>query len=240
MIKLKIITRSFIYLTSVLLLSAYTVGITENQIIIKENKQSISFVPGIYEFQTSWLQSAANFKSDGTFEMSYTLSDKHETSGTWTIKKDILILKNDDNFPANKKWLIRDEKLYPILKSSKEYNMDYYYILQKQPTEKVIYSSLKNCKLKYSDSDDNSTYIIIKDNIHTEFPDGGKNYIKSKLEWINDFEYNATVIELTASDLSFKVGDKINVKFDKIDNETVYYTASFEGSIVTGKFKIIN
>lgn len=240
MIKLKIITRSFIYLTSVLLLSAYTVGITENQIIIKENKQSIAFVPGIYEFQMSWLQSAANFKSDGTFEMSYTLSDKHETSGTWTIKKDILILKNDDNFPANKKWLIRDEKLYPILKSSKEYNMDYYYILQKQPTEKVIYSSLKNCKLKYSDSDDNSTYIIIKDNIHTEFPDGGKNYIKSKLEWINDFEYNATVIELTASDLSFKVGDKINVKFDKFDNETVYYTASFEGSIVTGKFKIIN
>lgn len=240
MTKLKIITRSFIYFTSVLLLSAYTVGITDNQIIIKEKKQSISIVPGIYEFQTSWLQSTANFKSDGTFEMSYTLSDKHETSGTWTIKKDILILKNDDNFPANKKWLIRDEKLYPILKSSKEYDMDYYYILQKQPTEKVNYFSLKNCKLKYSDIDDNSTYIIIKDNIHTEFPDGGKNYIKSKLEWINDFEYNATVIELTASDLAFKVGDKINVKFDKIDNETLYYTASFEGNIVTGKFKIIN
>jgi len=240
MTKLKIITRSFIYFTSVLLLSAYTVGIKENQTIIKEKKQSISIVPGIYEFQTSWLQSTANFKSDGTFEMSYTLSDKHETSGTWTIKKDILILKNDDNFPANKKWLIRDEKLYPILKSSKEYNMDYYYILQKQPTEKVNYFSLKNCKLKYSDIDDNSTYIIIKDNIHTEFPDGGKNYIKSKLEWINDFEYNATVIELTASDLAFKVGDKINVKFDKIDNKTLYYTASFEGNIVTGKFKIIN
>ncbi|TPG45356.1 hypothetical protein [Flavobacterium pectinovorum] len=240
MIKLKIITRLFIYFTSVLLLSAYIVGITDNQIIIKEKKQSTSIVSGIYEFQTSWLQSTANFKSDGTFEMSYTLSDKHETSGTWTIKKDILILKNDDNFPANKKWLIKDEKLYPILKSSKEYDMDYCYILQKQPTEKVNYSSLKNCKLKYSDIDDNSTYIIIKDNIHTEFPNGGKNYIKSKLEWINDFEYNATVIELTASDLSFKVGDKINVKFDKIDNETLYYTASFDGNIVTGKFKIIN
>lgn len=240
MIKLKIITRSFIYFTSVLLLSAYTVGITENQIIIKEKNQSISIVPGIYEFQTSWLQSTANFKSDGTFEMSYTLSDKHETSGTWTIKKDILILKNDDNFPANKKWLIRNEKLYPILKSSKEYDMNYFYILQKQSTEKVNYTLLKNCKLKYFEIDDNSTYIIIKDNIHIEFPNGGKNYIKSKLEWINDFEYNATIIELTASDSIFKIGDKLNVKFDKIDNETVYYTATFEGKILTGKFKIIN
>jgi len=176
MIKLKIITRSLICLTSVLVLSAYTSGLTQKH-ITTETKQSVSLVPGIYEFQTSWLQSTATFKSDGTFDMSYTLKGKHETYGTWTIKNEILILKNDDPFPANKKWLIRDQKLYPILKSSKEYDMDYCYILQKQPGEKVNYSLLKNCKLKYSDSDDNSTYIIIKDNILTEFPDGGKTLL---------------------------------------------------------------
>lgn len=240
MIKLKIITRSFIYITSILLLSAYTVKTTENQKISKGKNQIISDVSGIYEFQTSWLQSTANFKSDGTFEMNYTIGDKHETSGTWTIKKDILILKNDDNFPANKKWLIRNEKLYPILKSSKEYDMNFFYISKKQSTEKVNSSLLKNCKLKYFEIDDNSTYIIIKDNIHIEFPNGGKKYIKSKLEWINDFEYSATIIELTVIDSPFKIGDKLNMKFNKIEDETVYYTATFEGKTLTGKLKFIN
>lgn len=130
MIKLKII-RPFLYIITVLLLSAYTTEITDNQIFSKEKKQNNSTVSGVYEFQTSWLQSTANFKPDGTFEMSYTIGDKHETTGTWIIKKDILILKNDDNFPANKKWLIRNEKLYPILKSSKEYDMDFFYISKK-------------------------------------------------------------------------------------------------------------
>ncbi|WP_316632999.1 hypothetical protein [uncultured Flavobacterium sp.] len=132
MIKLKIIARSFLYIITVLLLSAYTVEITKNQIISKEKRQNDSTVSGVYEFQTSWLQSTANFKADGTFEMSYTIGNKRETSGTWIIKKDILILKNNDNFPANKKWLIRNEKLYPILKSSKEYDMDYFYISKKE------------------------------------------------------------------------------------------------------------
>lgn len=132
MIKSKIIARSFFYLIVILFLSAYTVEITKNSIISKEKKQNNSTVSGIYEFQTSWLQSTANFKTDGTFEMSYTVSGKHQTSGTWTIKKDILILKNDDDFPANKKWLIKDDKLYPILKSSREYDMNFFYISKKE------------------------------------------------------------------------------------------------------------
>lgn len=131
MIQLKIIARSFLCIIAVLLLSAYTVEITKDQIISKEKEQDNSTVSGVYEFQTSWLQSTANFKSDGTFEMSYTMGSKHETSGTWVIKKDILILKNDDSFPANKKWLIRGEKLYPI-KSSKEYDMEFFYISKKE------------------------------------------------------------------------------------------------------------
>lgn len=240
MIKLKIITRLFIYISSVLILSAYTVDITENQMISKQKKHSVSDVSGIYEFETSWLQSTVNFKSDGTFEMSYIIGEKHTTFGTWTIKKDILILKNDDNFPANKNWLIRNEKLYPILKSSKEYDMNFFYVAKKQSTEKVNCSLLKNCKLIYSEADDDSTYIIIKDNIFTEYPNGGKNYIKSNLEWVNECEYNAIVTELTTNDLNFKLGDKINVKIDKIANEIVYYTATFEGETIKGKFKIIN
>ncbi|SHF77286.1 MULTISPECIES: hypothetical protein [Flavobacterium] len=237
MIKLKSIARLFTCITSVLVLSAYTV--TENPIITKQKKQSVSEVSGIYEFQTSWLQSTANFKPDGTFEMSYSIGEKHTTSGTWTIKKDILILKNDDNFPANKKWLIRNDKLYPILKSAKEYDMNFFYTAKKQTVEKANCAVLKNCRLRYSEANDDSTYITIKDNVFMEFPNADKEYIKSNLEWVNECEYNATVTELTASGLNFKTGDKINVKIDKIDNDMIYYTASFEGQTVTGKFIIM-
>ena len=126
------ITRPLIYMTAVLFLSAYTVEMKENQSISKGEKQSNSTVSGIYEFQTSFLYSIANFKSDGTFEMSYQLGgDKQETSGTWTIEEDRLILKNEGNFPANKKWLIGNEKLYPIVKSGKKYDMDLFYVLKK-------------------------------------------------------------------------------------------------------------
>lgn len=94
--------------------------------------------------------------------------------------------------------------------------------------------------MQYFETDDHLTYIIIKGNIHTEYPDNGKAYIKSDLKWVNDCEYNATVKELTVVDSPFKVGDKLNVKFDKIENGIVYYTASFEGDILRGKFKIMN
>ncbi len=132
MIKSKIISRFFFFVIAVVLLSAFTTKVTKTSIISKENIQSESNVSGVYEFQTSFLQSTANFKADGTFEMSYSLGGEHVTSGTWTIKKDILILKNKDAFPANKKWLIKDDKLYPILKSSKEYDMAYFYISKKE------------------------------------------------------------------------------------------------------------
>nr|WP_294937859.1 hypothetical protein [uncultured Flavobacterium sp.] len=109
-----------------------------------------------------------------------------------------------------------------------------------QSAEKTNCSILKNCKLKYFEIDDNSTYIILKGNTHFEYPGGGKDYIKSNLEWVTDCEYNATIIELTIEGAPFKIGDKLNVKFDKIDNGIVYYTANFKGDTFTGKFKIVN
>jgi len=131
MTKLKTITLLFFCMMTIFFLSAYSTAIYEKQASVNKQEQSNSIVSGIYEFQTSWLQSTANFKSDGTFEMSYNLGGTKTTSGTWTIKKDILILKNDDNFPANKKWLIKDGKLYPI-KSSKDYDMNFFYISKKE------------------------------------------------------------------------------------------------------------
>ncbi|MEN2413058.1 hypothetical protein [Flavobacterium mesophilum] len=131
MTKLKTITLILFYMITIFFFSAYSTAITKKQSNVNKQEQSNSIVSGIYEFQTSWLQSTANFKSDGTFEMSYNLGGTKTTSGTWAIKKDILILKNEDNFPANKKWLIKDDKLYPI-KSSKEYDMNFFYVSKKE------------------------------------------------------------------------------------------------------------
>ncbi len=97
---------------------------------------------------------------------------------------------------------------------------------------------LKNCKLRYFDIDDATAYVTIKGNRHTEFINGGKNFIKSNLDWINDCEYIATIIEINVDHSPFVIGDKMNVKFDKIENGIVYYTANFNGDKMTGKFKL--
>lgn len=133
MIKLKFKINSIFNIILLLLtLSACAVQKEEIQVIPQEKTQIKSTVLGHYELKTSWLQSTVDFQPDGTFQMNYTLSDKQETSGTWTINGDILILKNDGVFPKNKKWLIRNEKLYPILKSTDEYDMDIFYISKKE------------------------------------------------------------------------------------------------------------
>ena len=108
-----------------------------------------------------------------------------------------------------------------------------------QSKVKTDCSVLKNCKLKYTETNDNSTYIVIKNNKLVEYPRGGKSYIMSNLKWINECEYNATVIKITETKTIFKVGDVLNVKFNKIENGYAYYTANFKGKTLTGKFKII-
>ena len=101
-------------------------------------------------------------------------------------------------------------------------------------------SVLKNCKLKYIEANDNLSYIIIKNNKLTEYARGrSTNYIMSDLKWINECEYNATVIKITILKTTFKIGDVLNVKYTKLEKGIAYYTASFKGKILTGKFKLV-
>ncbi len=65
-------------------------------------------------------------------------------------------------------------------------------------------------------------YVIINDSIHTEYVKGGKYYIKSKLEWISDCEYNATVIEFTWREFKRPLGEVLNCKIKKVLNDTLY------------------
>ena len=51
---------------------------------------------------------------------------------------------------------------------------------------------------------------------HIEYHEGKKYYIKSKIKWVNDCEYNMTMTEITIPNFPFKPGDVMNVVIDKI------------------------
>ncbi|SNR81952.1 hypothetical protein [Flavobacterium sp. ov086] len=98
---------------------------------------------------------------------------------------------------------------------------------------------LKDIKLKYAHRQDNTDYIIIKDNKHIENLEGGKYYIKSDLEWLSDCEYNAKITEITLPDFPFKVGEIMNVKFEQIKNDVIYGTATIRNQTFPLKFIIL-
>ncbi len=79
---------------------------------------------------------------------------------------------------------------------------------------------MKNIKIRRI-SAPNDGFVIIKDSIHTEYVEDEKYYIKSKLEWINDCEYNATVTEFTWPKFKFPIGEVLNVKLIKLQNDTL-------------------
>jgi len=59
------------------------------------------------------------------------------------------------------------------------------------------------------------------------------------LEWINDCEYNMTMVEITLPDFPFHVGDMMNVKFTSIQDSIATCIATVKGQILNGAFKII-
>jgi len=98
---------------------------------------------------------------------------------------------------------------------------------------------LKECKLKYLDNSDSTAYIVIKDRTHIEYLQNGKYFIKSKLDWINACEYNATMIDITLPGFPFKPGDVMNVKIDRIEGDIIYCVLTALGQHVTGKYRVL-
>ena len=89
------------------------------------------------------------------------------------------------------------------------------------------------------DIDDSTGEIIIDGNNHIEFFENRKYFIKSKLDWINDCEYNATMTEITLPDFPFKAGEKMNVKIEKIEDGKVYCKLKVRDINNSAVYKII-
>jgi hypothetical protein len=98
---------------------------------------------------------------------------------------------------------------------------------------------LKDIKLKYAHKEGDKDYVTIKGNKHVESLEDGKYFIKSDLEWISDCEYNATMTEITLPNFPFKAGEVMNVKFEKMEDDIIYGTATVRTQAFPIKFIII-
>lgn len=85
----------------------------------------------------------------------------------------------------------------------------------------------------------NGGYVTINDSIHTEYIEDGKYYIKSKLEWINKCEYNATVTESTWPKFNLPIGEVLNSKIRKVKNDTLYLDLKIRDFKMKAKYKLI-
>jgi hypothetical protein len=77
--------------------------------------------------------------------------------------------------------------------------------------------------------------VEINGKSHIEYHDNGKYFIKSKLIWASDCEYNMTMTEITIPSFTYKAGDVMNVKINKVEGNNIYYTSTVQGKSWNGK-----
>jgi hypothetical protein len=111
-------------------------------------------------------------------------------------------------------------------------------VLFSQSKKQIDCAFLKNSKMM-NISMPNGGYVVFQDSIHMEYVDNGKYYIKSKLEWISDCEYNATVIKFTWPEFVFPIGEVLNCKVTEIKNDTLFFDLRLRDIKMQQKYKLI-
>ena len=90
-------------------------------------------------------------------------------------------------------------------------------------------------KFKYK-SGTGTAIVTIKGDEHMEYHNKGKYYIKSKIKWVSDCEYETTLIEATLPDFPFKPGESLFVTLTKVKGKKIYYTSNINGTKFNGMF----
>jgi hypothetical protein len=90
-------------------------------------------------------------------------------------------------------------------------------------------SILKQGTFKYLDIEDTTAYFTINKEKHTEYHSNGKYYIKSKVRWISECQYEMIMQENTIPDFPFGPGEKLLTTIHKVEGNTVYYTSEAKG-----------
>ena len=77
--------------------------------------------------------------------------------------------------------------------------------------------------------------VVIDGKKHIEYHNNGKYFIKSKLDWLSDCEYNMTMTKITIPNFPYKKGEVMNVKIDRVEGNEVFYTSTVNGKSWKGK-----
>lgn len=78
--------------------------------------------------------------------------------------------------------------------------------------------------------------VVIENDILTENLGYGQLIITSNIVWINDCEYNATILKVSKPNDKFYVGDRLHVKITEVVKNKIYYTASKNSYTWSGHF----
>jgi hypothetical protein len=72
--------------------------------------------------------------------------------------------------------------------------------------------------------------MTIKDNIQTEYLNNGKDFIKSTLVFVDDCNYKAIVLDMTANDNRIHIGDVFSNKIVETQDNALKVHTKVENS----------
>ena len=81
--------------------------------------------------------------------------------------------------------------------------------------------------------------VEIKDGYYYEYhPD--KEYIKAKIDWLSEYQYKLTIVDLQKKGVPLKIGSKLTSKIVKIEGNEYFYTSILNKKTGKGSFKKVN
>lgn len=78
--------------------------------------------------------------------------------------------------------------------------------------------------------------VEIEDGFYFEYHPK-KEYIKAKIDWLSEYEYKLTIIDMEKRGVPFTVGSKLTAKITKIKGDEYFYTSRFNNKTGSGSFK---
>ena len=103
------------------------------------------------------------------------------------------------------------------------------------------FAQSKDCKLMHQGkfkymADQEEVIVEIRDSIMTEYHNGGKYTIKTRISWLNECEYNITILKVTVPAFALGTGDEVNVKINRVEGKEIFYTLTVKAVSWQGKF----
>lgn len=82
---------------------------------------------------------------------------------------------------------------------------------------------MKNGKFRDTADIDQSAYVEINGNLFFDYSNNGREFIKSKIVWLNDCSYELTLLESNIPDLGLEKGTKLRVNILSVNGNEIRY-----------------